>query len=139
MPPWSSIQAALDARLANLIDSPPVAWDNTSFTPQAGILWLSPHLLPGEPGLAGLGEQGLQRLRGIYQVNLFTPAGQGTGAASQLVDRLCALFPPGLDLSQGELVITCRKSGPAPAQRQGLWRLLPLRVWWWCFCPRASA
>ncbi|MCF9000472.1 phage tail terminator-like protein [Pseudomonas syringae] len=91
-----------------------IAYQGVSFTPEPDKTYLSAFTLPAGTGTNTLG--GDHRVyTGVFQVNVVTPAGNGTGEAEGLVDDIAALFPAYLRLKQDAfevLVLTPVEPGP---------------------------
>jgi len=92
------ISAALDYQLSIMAGLPPVAWENKTYDPVIGTLYVRPTLLPGETTQATLGAQGEDQNIGIYQVDVFAPAGTGKNAAIVMADTIANHFKRGSDL-----------------------------------------
>lgn len=57
------------------------ASENRAFTPTAGTEWAELYVIPNQPEVASLGEDGQDIHTGLLQINLNYPAGAGAGAA----------------------------------------------------------
>lgn len=91
-----------------------VAYQGDTFDPETDEIYLAAFTLPAGTNTNTL--SGDHRVyTGVFQVNVVTPAGNGTGDAEGLVDELGELFPAYLRLQQGEfevLVLTPVEPGP---------------------------
>lgn len=91
-----------------------VAYQGAEFIPDADETYLACFALPAGTGTNTLA--GDHRVyTGIFQVNVVTPIGNGTGDAEGLVDELAELFPAYLRLSKGDfevIVLTPVEPGP---------------------------
>lgn len=87
------IRAALDTRLMTLAGSPPVAWQNEDFAPVVGQAYLEAWLLPARNQSANV-RSSTTLHRGVYQVNVCYPDGDGTAPAETLGLQLQELFDP---------------------------------------------
>lgn len=105
---FASISAALDARLNAMAALPPVAWQNVSFTPTSGVLYLRPTLLPAPTVQAGLGDIGLDAYQGIYQIDIFAAVGGGRGLAEAQADLIGDQFKRGTSLTSGGISVRLR-------------------------------
>jgi hypothetical protein len=95
---FSDISTALDIRLDSLAGRSPIAWENIGFKPVKNKLYLRPSHLPAPTSQAGLGDGGLDEYVGIYQVDVFAPAGKGRGASEKKLDAIADHFKRGTDL-----------------------------------------
>ena len=87
---YTNVQAALDTHLNTITGSPSIAWQNTSFVPTHGTLYLEPTLLALTSTLETLNDY--HRYNGIYQINVLVPLEKGTATANLWVDRISDLF-----------------------------------------------
>lgn len=91
-----------------------VTCQNVAFTPAEGETYLAAFVLPAGTDSITLGGDH-KSYTGVFQVNVVTPAGSGSGAAESLVYELAELFPLYLRLIQGDfgvLVMTPVDPGP---------------------------
>ena len=97
---FADISSALDSRLNTLTGQSPIAWENTAYIPVKDTLYLRPTILPASTIQAGLGTSGLDEYVGIYQIDIFAPAGKGRGEAEIKADAVADHFKRGTDLSK---------------------------------------
>ena len=97
---FADISSALDSRLNTLTGQSPIAWENTAYIPVKDTLYLRPTILPALTIQAGLGTSGLDEYVGIYQIDIFAPAGKGRGEAEIKADAVADHFKRGTDLSK---------------------------------------
>ena len=95
---FSDISSALDSRLNTLTGSTPVAWQNTVYKPTKTGMYLRPTNLAGATTQAGLGTTGIDQYLGLYQIDIFAPAGKGRNAAEAKADAVANHFKRGTDL-----------------------------------------
>jgi len=69
-----------------------IAYQGVAFTQAPGETYLAAFLLPAGTYSATLGGDH-KAYTGLFQINVVTPAGTGTGKAESIVDELAALFP----------------------------------------------
>ncbi len=91
-----------------------VAYQAVSFTPEPDETYLSAFTLPAGTNTDTLA--GDHRVyTGVFQINVVTPVGNGTGDAEGLVDKLGDLFPAFLRLKRDDfevMVLTPVEPGP---------------------------
>ena len=97
---FADISSALDSQLNTLTGQSPIAWENTAYIPVKDTLYLRPTILPASTIQAGLGTSGLDEYIGIYQIDIFAPAGKGRGEAEIKADAVADHFKRGTDLSK---------------------------------------
>lgn len=90
------------------------AYQGVNFTPASDETYLSAFMLPAGTNTETL--SGDHRVyTGVFQINVVTPVGNGTGDAEGLVDELADLFPAFLRLKRDDfevMVLTPVEPGP---------------------------
>lgn len=129
---YDKVRAALDARLDDF-QSDNVAWENTIYKPREGIGFLRTFLLPAEPRQATVGTNGVDRVAGIYQVDVCEPKDDGNGAILRKVDLVVAQFARGLNLTSGAVTLTIVRSWPGPAFNRDSFYCIPVSVSWYSY------
>lgn len=81
----------------NVIDT---AYENVTFIPTAGKPYQKFTLMEAKPDNPTIGA-GFKREKGYFEVDLFYPQGQGSGAARSRADSLIASLKRGTALSDG--------------------------------------
>lgn len=73
----------------------PVAWQNVPFDPPKSGIWLQATVIPADTvsGSLATGEW-----KGAFRVNVFGPAGQGSGDAEAVAKAIAQHFEAGKDL-----------------------------------------
>jgi len=122
---FNDIQAAFDNRLQSMSGGYDIAWPNIEFEPDAGTTFLRPAFLPADTLQVGLGSDGLDDTRGIYQIDVVTPAGSGRTTIS---DEVADFFKRGTTLSFNGVNIRIRSASIGPAIREGAWNFIPVSV-----------
>jgi hypothetical protein len=102
------IRAAYESRLATwaAARSPAlrVQYENVPFTPAQGETFLKAYLLPAKtqsPDVQGA----LTVYMGVFQVSVYAPINNGSGAALGIADELSALFVTNVRLTQSGLTV----------------------------------
>ena len=94
----------LSQRLQQLANLPPVAWQNgPTFEPPVGESWLEEYDMSAGTDELSLSLSGSRKKDGIYQINVYTPTGQGRYKSYDFTDPLTELYRA---YKQGGLVIT---------------------------------
>lgn len=91
---FTDISAALEGHLAAMPFTlpevmPPVAWENKPFEPVKDTLFLRPTNLQGET-VAVTHDQ--DETLGVYQIDIFAPAGDGKFAVVDMADKIADHF-----------------------------------------------
>lgn len=127
------VRMALRARLLTVIDDDLLAKENESFTPPRPqrTPWFRETLLPGIPTRVEIMRDGETRTRGVYQVDVFVPAGEGTVIPDELAKMIVDAFPQGSTHSSDGLTVNVRRSYPQSARSAGDWYMQPVVIDWW--------
>ncbi|MDB5456219.1 MAG: hypothetical protein JWP92_1804 [Caulobacter sp.] len=96
------IRAALEAALSGLTPALDTVWENTAYTPSAGVAYQSAGLLLAEPENPELGQTVIQR--GSLQVTLMYPQDGGPLPAATRAELIRATFRRGLSLTADGVV-----------------------------------
>ena len=83
---------ALEMRLAQAFPTTPIAWPNVEFDAPEGQVWLRPWTLWPQAQLLTMRPEGINRVPGLYQVNVYSPLGRGAGAVLTVGDQVRALY-----------------------------------------------
>lgn len=125
---FGDIQAALDTRLNSLSGSPSIAWENTSYTPTLGTLYLRPTMLPAESIPATLSTSGTDENTGIYQIDIFAEAGTGYSEIVTMADAIADHFKPVTELTYNSRTVRCIKAFRSSAQTIDGWYQIPVEI-----------
>lgn len=134
---FNEIQAALDTRAYAFATgngfTGQVAWENAPFTPTANTPWMRTTLLPAETEQRILGTNGLNRIQGIYQVDLFYPTEQGSGAARDKADSVISYFKRGTTATYSATKVIILKAYRSPALIENDWYHIPINISWYSY------
>jgi len=72
--------------------------------------WYRITCLPGEPAAAGIGESAANRHVGIFQIDIFDPAGNGDGATIAEAERIAACYKRDTVLVYSGVTVRCVKA-----------------------------
>lgn len=127
-----SIRAALDLRLATLTPVIATAQENGKYEPTIGTPYQKVSLLPNETEAPALNQQTLIE-RGIYQISVCYPFGNGSSNASARAELIRSHFPAGLTLTQdGYKVRISRAPSIARAIPDDMWYIVPVSIQFIC-------
>lgn len=99
-----SISAALASHLSTL--DIPTQYENAPFTPAAGELYLAESLIPTSNIPMSIVAGGSNSSEGIYQVLVYSMAGETKGAGFAVADQVEALFERGTRLTHDGITVT---------------------------------
>lgn len=127
-----TIRAALEAALASLAPAIDTAWQNVPYTPVTGRPYQEAYLLPAEPDNRSMGD-GSRQERGVFQVSLMYPPGQGTATAGARAEMIKALFHRGASFTKDGITVQVERTpeiadGRADDDR---W-MVPVKIRYFC-------
>ncbi|MPT25132.1 MAG: hypothetical protein E2577_20380 [Starkeya sp.] len=102
------IKALLFARLGTLTGAAaalPIAWPNKSFTPPASGKFLRVDFIPNRVDRLEIASDGAHQLRGLLQVSVMWPKGEGTDAPLDIAGAIVAAYPVDLPLWDGDVSV----------------------------------
>jgi hypothetical protein len=126
------IRQALDAKL-DAFQSSDVAYENANYSPSIGTLYLRPTFLPGEPTQGDLGDEGRNRLVGVYQIDVFAPEGDGVKTAEQKANGLVDEFKRGTVIGTTSATVRINRVWRQPGRAEPGWYVIPVRVMWFSY------
>jgi hypothetical protein len=135
---YSQVQALLDAQLQT-VDGLPTFFpeDKTVKSDSANTPWCRAVLLPSKAIVQSLGSSGTMQYQGIYQIDLYYPAGYGWADSrtnkSVMADTVIQAFPWTEQLTDNSiwLNISSVYRNPALNDLQSKYYRLSVSVEWW--------
>ena len=122
----SKIAAALATKLNTL--NLPTHWENSSFTPVAGQIYVSESLLQGATIPIGTATGSSDELGGIYQVLVYAPMDAGKGAGRAVADTVSAAFQRGARLTYQGVTVTIQSVSQSAAFISGDRFVIPVSI-----------
>ncbi len=122
----NTITAALETKLKNfaVTNGYDVAYLGVSYTP-TDQPYLRCFMLPSQTTTRGLPTSSLNDYRGIFQVDVLQPKGQGIVTARAIVDEVLAEFSKGS--KQGDVFVEMSWAGTAFEDRES-WAAIPVSI-----------
>jgi hypothetical protein len=131
------IRGALHARAITAAGFPAsVAEEGMPFTPQPGATWARLTFRPAAQRPFGLAEGAVKTHKGLYLVDVYAPAGNGTAGAESLADAVRTVFAPATKLILDSEYVIIDYSERAPAVLGADWSMVPVTIGWRCFSTR---
>ena len=132
---YDAIRAALETQLNAfaVAQELPVAFENGDYRPSEGEEFLQTFLLVGQPSAESIGTNGVERLNGLYQININSHRNVGSGVAFRRADEIAAEFPAGAELAHDGVTVSVARSWPSPAILRGDWFVVPVSVSWFAY------
>lgn len=122
------IRGALEAELATLAGTVPIAWENVAYRPTVGKPFLRATLLPAQtqnPSFGGVHN----RETGIFQVDVYMPTGGGSAAAAAWAETIRSGFARGTVFTSGAITVRIlQEPSIAPALAGSDWFTIPVSV-----------
>lgn len=127
-----TIRAVLESALAGIKPDIDTAWQNVPYTPVTGRAYQAAYLLPAAPENYSMGD-GSRQERGLFQVSLMYPPGQGTAAAGARAEMIRVLFHRGASFSKDGITVQIERTpeiadGRADDDR---W-MVPVKIRYFC-------
>jgi hypothetical protein len=93
---YNALEIALHNRLETVVTSDLIKYPNVLYaSTQETAIWIRPFVLFGSAESATLGKDGLNEVRGIYQVSVFAALGTGSKPTNDYVKTVLEAFPKG--------------------------------------------
>jgi hypothetical protein len=123
----ANIRAALETALLTISPSISSAFENVPFTPVVGTPYQHVTLLTADPDNPEFGSGYMER--GIFQVSLFYPIGEGAAAATARAALIRAKFVRGASFSAGGTTTTIERTpSVGPGRIEDDRYFLPVKV-----------
>lgn len=137
----AKIKEALNAHLAGLVLSPslPIAWTNVGFTPPIDTTgkpkpYLRATFLKNPNVRRSINPSATHRMSGLYQVDVYYPAGSGEIAASEIAAAVVARFDAGTKLETGTITVRVdERPTDGNALIDGVLMQIPVTIRWYVF------
>lgn len=108
-----------------------IAWPGMDFIPEPTKPYLQVRLLKNDPIQPRIrfGAQPIRR--GILQVSVFWPSGQGIVKASELAGKVCDLFVRGTSLTKGSVKVRIMEEPRVASDiQETAWLQVPVSINW---------
>ena len=127
-----TIRAALESALASIKPAIDTAWQNMPYKPVVDRHYQAVYLLPAEPNNYSMGD-GSRQERGIFQVSLLYPSGQGTTGAGARAEMIAALFRRGASFTKNGITVQIERTPEIADGREDDDRwMVPVKIRWFC-------
>ena len=124
----AKIRAALEKRLTSVTPAIITAYENVTISPALGVPYQRSNLLPNTPDDAFMGSQTYFE-RGIYQVTVCFPMGNGPGACEARVQLVKDAFKRGTSfVEQGLTVMVMNAPSVSSAMIDGDRFCIPISI-----------
>lgn len=120
------ISAALGTQLETL--GYPTHYENSKFSPPAGVIYLSESLLTGDTIPVGVSSAASDEFGGVYQVLVYAPLDNNKGPARAAADAVSAGFQRGDRLTYDGLTVTIQRTTQNPPFVSGDRFVIPVSI-----------
>jgi hypothetical protein len=127
---YSELCQALDIKLNALDPKPEIAWENVDFEPSENTTFIAPFMVPADSELVDFDWD--QESRGIYQVDVYIPLGQGTSRLRVIVNNIYTLFE-GQVLTNGDTEVHIGAITPRYVGREESWYKAQIDIQYRCY------
>lgn len=128
------ISAALDARLNTMTGLPDVAWENKVYEPTLNELYLRATHLPADTVAGTIGDSISTDLStGIYQVDVFAPAGDGKSEGYVMADLIADHLKRDTELTYNSRTVRIKNVSLSPARQDNGWYQIPVNISYYSF------
>jgi len=128
MSEFTNISAALDGHLNTMASVPPIAWENKTYKPVKGTLYIRPTLLPGNTVGATLSTAGTDEHVGIYQIDVISEATKGKNAAIVMADLVADRFKPVTEITYSGVTVRAVTVSRGAGVVESGWYKIPVTV-----------
>jgi len=122
-----AIRSALREQLKTVVAESITAFENVNYDPTPGVPWVRERILPAQPEVWTLGER--QEI-GIYQVDVFVPAGGDTTIGDSIAASVRGAFEIGREMTKDGVTVGVRWSTVQPSTQDGDWYQVPVDIHW---------
>jgi hypothetical protein len=105
-----SIRSALETKLATLTPKVSTQFENVTFTPVTNVPYQSVYLLMNSPEDTTVADSVMYREKGIFQITLRYPLGNGTVAIMTQAEKIRTAFKIGTILTKDNRRVLCDKT-----------------------------
>lgn len=122
------VSKALSTHLNTLPSKPPIAWENASYTPVTGTLYLKENTLFASDDAFTLADGDSVMKQGIYQVTVIAPASTTKFKAMDMTDKISEHFARGTVLVSGSISVRIKHPSVSPAINLDGWCAIPVSI-----------
>lgn len=124
---FNDASTACRVHLSQMVDLPPVAYENIDFQPTLGEVYLREVTIPTfSTGLLMSGS--LQENKFYYQVTVYVPKGSSQPMAVKIADKVADHFARGLKIPRNGLTVEVHKSRVKGGFPSDSWYAVPVEV-----------
>lgn len=123
------ISAALDSRLNTMSNLPPVQWENRTYKPINGVLYLRVTNLSGNTIVSTIGTTtSTDETIGVYQIDIFAPLGGGKNESVTMGDMIADHFKRGTQMLYNGVQVEAKNVRINPGRSAHGWYHIPIDI-----------
>lgn len=109
----------------------PTAYENKHFTPDNDSAWAAVSIVPNQPSVATLGDDGTDNHDGFLQIDLNYPLNGGDGAVLAKADEIRAYFKAGARFRYGGQTVVITSCGRSHGREvRGMYQMILTINWY---------
>ena len=134
---YDSIRAALETKLSQALGAVPIAYENVSFEPTTGTLFVKPTFIPTttQPATRGLTPQLLYE--GVFNVMVYATEGNGPSQADNSCNTITNAFAATTDISivvgADTFIVRIRYAERQQGRIDTPWYTVPVNIGWFIY------
>ena len=127
------IRSILETQLANVADTPEIAYENVSYNPTTGTSYIEVTYLPTSrrPSVRGLNPQ--QRYEGVFAVNCYAPEGKGPAEAETIAENVMGAFEATTSLTLNNVTVSIDYAEVKQGFLDSPWFVVPVNIGWYAY------
>lgn len=123
-----NIFAAMETHLAGMAGVPDIAYVGTSYEPSPGTPYLDPVVVSATTEAVTSGPTGDDEYTGRYQINIYSPIGNGMGETMTIADAIESRFSRSAMPSLNGTVVQIKSATTLRTTREGGWLITPVEI-----------
>tara|TARA_R110002153_G_scaffold206772_1_gene359628 strand:- start:91 stop:498 length:408 start_codon:yes stop_codon:yes gene_type:complete len=127
------IRSILETQLANVAETPEIAYQNVPYTPTTGTSYIEVSYLPTSrrPSVRGLNPQ--QRYEGVLAVNCYAPEGKGPAEAETIAENVIDAFEATTSLTLNNVTVSIDYAEVKQGFLDSPWFVVPVNIGWYAY------
>jgi hypothetical protein len=129
---YETIQTILDTQLLTVIKAEDLQTENTIRTSKT-TNFVRSTLLPAQTQILTLGVGGIDRLNGLFQIDVFTKIGTGFTEGNNTADAIMNAFVKGANHTSNNVIVTIDNKWRISSRTLQNFYVVPVFIQWSCY------
>lgn len=129
----TKISNALSEHLQALPSAPPIAYENSGYSPTEGTAYIAEHYLPAETSPVGLADSDSNDFTGVYQIDVRTSLDDYKKEGNDIADAVLSHFKRGTVMTFDGQSVVVQSASRAQGRPSGSWWFIPVSINWRAF------